>query len=328
MAHSDPGPHRYLVWLDRSRFDRALVGGKGASLSLLASLGAPVPRAVALTTQAYDDLASHLSLPDRAADVQESELEALRSAILTEKLPDSIAEAMTLAYQQFESPPGQHPSLAVRSSATAEDSASFSFAGLHDTVLGVRSLAALESSIRQCWASMWSDRAMEYRRAGNLASDHATIAVVIQEMIRADVSFVMFTADPVTDRDDRLVIAASWGLGEAVVSGVVTPDHIVVNTSGEIVEYVIGHKEHMVIDEVPPLEGARQVPVPRALRDLRALSDEQVRDIASVGRMLSGRLGYEADLEGGIADGTIYLFQARPITTHRASIISAKNAGP
>jgi pyruvate,water dikinase len=303
-----------------------LVGGKGASLSLLAALGAPVPKAAALTTDAYDDFASRLSLTGRAADVHESDLETFRSAILTEKIPESIAEAIALAYQQFESASGQHPSLAVRSSSIAEDSASFSFAGLHDTVLGVRSLAALEAATRQCWASMWSDRAVEYRRAGHIGSDHATIAVIIQAMIRVDVSFVVFTTDPVTDRDDRLVIAASWGLGEAVVSGAVTPDHIVVNRVGEIVEYVIGHKTHMVI--VPPMEGTRLVPVPKALQNLRTLSDEQVLNIAAVGRLLSGRLGYEADLEGGIADGSIYLFQARPITTHRASILPAQNPGP
>jgi pyruvate,water dikinase len=139
-------------------------------------------------------------------------------------------------------------------------------------------------------------------------------------LIQSDVSFVVFTADPVSGRDQHLVIAATWGLGEAVVSGLVVPDHVVVGPDGEVVEYTVGDKHLMVIPGARPEEGAREVPVPRALRMVPVLSDAQVTAIATMARELSPRLGYEADLEGAIAGGALYLFQARPITTLRPRV--------
>lgn len=315
MVRVAMGPHRHLVWLDQSRFDRVLVGGKGASLSQLAALGAPVPKACALTTLAYADFAASLSLPRQVAGIHESDLPRIRAEILSAPLPHCVAKAISSAYRKFETDSGPDLSLAVRSSATAEDSAAFSFAGLHDTLLGVRSLEALEASVRQCWASMWSDRALSYRRTSTTDSGTAEIAVVVQQLVRSDVSFVLFTTDPVTGSHDRLVISASWGLGEAVVSGLVTPDHIVVDPFGRVVEYSVGHKQHMIIAETYPAEGSRQVTVPRALRTMPVMTHEQASRIAEVGRVLSARLGYEVDVEGGIVNGVLHLFQARPITT-------------
>lgn len=211
--------------------------------------------------------------------------------------------------------PAGHFSLAVRSSATSEDSGTYSFAGVHDTVLGVRSHTGLEAAVRQCWASLWSDRAVEYRTAAGLDVEDCAVAVVIQHMVRPDVSFVLFTADPVTGDRDKAVITASWGLGEAVVSGLVTPDHVVVDTRGAIVRYSVGTKEYMMLEDLPPGEGIRQVMVPRVMQNACALTSEQAVEIASVGRSIAARLGYDADIEGGIVDGKVVLFQARPITT-------------
>lgn len=315
MVRSNLGPHLHLIWLDQFAYDRAIVGGKGASLSRLTALGAPVPKACALTTSGYTEFAASIPLPPRATDVCVSELPRIREVIQSAPLPESVAGAIASAYGQFETLPGAPMSLAVRSSATAEDSANFSFAGLHDTMLGVRSHTALEAAVRQCWASLWSERAFNYRKSKGLDTDIAEIAVVIQQMVRTDVSFVLFTSDPVTGSSDHLVISASWGLGEAVVSGLVNPDHIVVDPFGRVADYRVGHKQHMVIADAPPSEGARQVPVPRALQVMRVMSDEQASELAKVGRLLSARLGFEADIEGGFADGQLYLFQARPITT-------------
>lgn len=203
----------------------------------------------------------------------------------------------------------------MRSSATAEDSAAFSFAGLHDTVLDVRTLPDLEAAVKQCWASLWSERAVAYRRAGGLAADGAAIAVVVQPLVRSDVSFVVFTADSVRERDGHLVISSTWGLGEAVVSGLVVPDHVVVGPDGKIVEYAVGDKHQMVIPGAGPGDGAREVAVPRVLRTAPALTADQIAAIAAMARELRPRLGYEADLEGAFAGGALFLFQARPITT-------------
>jgi rifampicin phosphotransferase len=306
----------HLVWLDCAPASRTLVGGKGSSLSQLAALGAPVPPAFALTTHAYAQFAASLNLPRRASDVANEDLPWLRDLIMAAALPRQVAESIAHGYSAFQTLDGcEEVALAVRSSATAEDSADFSFAGLHDTVLDVRTIPAVETAVKQCWASLWSERAVAYRRAGELATNDAAIAVVVQQLIRSDVSFVVFTADPVSGCDQHLVIAASWGLGEAVVSGLVVPDHIVVGPDGQVVEYVVGDKHLMVIPGARPEDGTREVPVPRALRTMPVLSSSQASAIATLARELSPHLGYEADLEGAISGDALYLFQARPITT-------------
>lgn len=312
---SAPATVDHLVWLDRSTASRSLVGGKGASLGQLAALGAPVPPAFALTTHAYALFAGAHGLPRRVADVSEHELGGIRDAIAAEPLPSPVAEAIARGFGSFQNRLGGDIALAVRSSATAEDSASFSFAGLHDSILDVRTLPSLEAAVRQCWASLWSDRALAYRRNGGLAADDAGIAVVVQQMIRSDVSFVAFTADPVSGRESHLAIAASYGLGEAIVSGLVTPDHVVVGPDGTVVEYAIGDKAMMVIPGIDPEDGPREVPTPRALRAAPALSPEQAAAIAALTRGLAAHLGYQADFEGALAGDQIVLFQARPITT-------------
>lgn len=315
MPRSATGDQRLLVGLDQAIHSRTLVGGKGASLSQLAALGAPVPMAFALTTSAYSTFAASLGLPTHVSASILEDLPLIRSEILTARLPETISDAIAEAYGAIRAAAGPDLSLAVRSSATAEDSADFSFAGLHDSVLDVRSLAALETAVRTCWASLWSERAVTYRRAGGLATETVEIAVVIQQLVRSDVSFVVFTADPVSGNDQHVVISASWGLGEAIVSGIVTPDHIVVGPHGDVIEQTVGRKHVMVVPGEAPDEGVRQVNVPRMLQTVPVMTAGQASEIAAMARSLSGRLGYRADLEGGIAGGSISLFQARPITT-------------
>jgi pyruvate,water dikinase len=298
---------------------RALVGGKGASLSELFALGAPVPAALALTTNAYAAVATALALPRSLAEAFPADLPRIREALLAAPLPAAVSRAILAAWRRLARSAGDEVALAVRSSATAEDSAEYSFAGLHDTVLDVRSVAALDAAIRACWASLWSDRAASYREAGPLARERAEIAVVVQKLVRADVSFVVFTADPVSGNRDHAVISASWGLGEAIVSGLVTPDHIVVNGAGEVIEYTIGGKETMIIAGSSPAEGIRVVPVPRVLRGVPVMTTTKAAEIAALARSIADRLGYPADIEGGIAADAIQLFQARPITTLTAS---------
>jgi pyruvate,water dikinase len=246
----------------------------------------------------------------------EDNLARMRLITGTSPMPVSVSKAIALAYQEFEAMPGGHISLAVRSSAVTEDSGTHSFAGIHDTVLGVRSHTGLEAAVRLCWASLWSDRAAGYRAAAGLDVEDCAVAVVIQQMVRPDVSFVLFTKDPVTGDSDHVLITASWGLGEAVVSGLVTPDHILVGPGGDVVRYAVGAKEYMMLEDTPPGEGIRQVTVPRIMQDAHALSDEQVVRIAKIGRAIAGKLGYDADIEGGVVNGEVVLFQARPITTH------------
>lgn len=319
MAH-DNAFDSCLVWLHRTEAERPCVGGKAASLSRLATLGAPVPPAFALTTRVYQEFAASVSLPARASDVADADLPCVRAMIEATPLPPAIVALLQAGLDEFGWGTDAAPALAVRSSATAEDSADFSFAGLHDTVLDVRDLAGLERAVKQCWASLWSDRAVVYRRAGGLAADQAAIAVVVQALVASDVSFVVFTVDPVNGNDDHLVIAATWGLGEAVVSGLVVPDHIVLDADGTVLEYAIGDKHLMVIPGGAEGQGAREVPVPRALRSVPVLTTRQCAEIGAIARDLSRRLGFKADIEGAIEAGCLYILQARPITTLKPSM--------
>jgi pyruvate,water dikinase len=163
---------------------------------------------------------------------------------------------------------------------------------------------------------------MSYRATATLEAE-IVIAVVAQQMVRCDVSFVAFTADPVSGSEDRLLIDTAWGLGEAIVSGVVNPDHIVIGADGEIVDYRIGDKRLMVIPDDSAVDGVRAVPVPRAMSGLPALTVAQAIQIASICRSLSARLGHPADIEGGFAGDTLHIFQSRPITTLAPRVDSA-----
>ncbi len=303
-----------VVWLDGNPVERSVVGGKGASLSRLAALGAEVPPSFALTTSAYTAAARHIGIPNRATDVTACELPGIRRAIESATIPNSLREQIAAGYERLAIGGGESLAVAVRSSATAEDSADHSFAGLHETVLDVEGMTLLEEAVKRCWASLWTERAVAYRRQVELANDDSSIAVVVQRMVRSDVSFVVFTRDPIQRSSDYVIINATWGLGEALVSGLVTPDHIVVDRSNMAKEYVIGEKAMMI---VPGQNGGgtRELPVPRMLRAMKSLNEAQVNEIAVTSRLLATQLGYEADLEGGIANGKVYFFQARPITT-------------
>jgi pyruvate,water dikinase len=303
-----------VVWLDGGYLTCDLVGGKGASLSRLFSLGAPVPPAIGFTTQAYRDFASHLDLAATVRGISEGAHTAVRDLISSAQLPDPIAQTLRRGWSQLTGRIGPDSRLAVRSSAIDEDSGSHSFAGLHDTILGVRHEAEFMAAVRQCWASLWTDRAIAYRRQSGSAEDLA-IAVIAQQLVNCDVSFVAFSIDPVSGRSDHAVIDATWGLGESIVSGSVTPDHIVVGPLGDVVDYVIGDKATMIIADAASELGTRQVDVPRVMRKMPALSSDHAAMIARSARDLARQLDHPTDLEGGLVGESLHIFQARPITT-------------
>jgi phosphoenolpyruvate synthase/pyruvate phosphate dikinase len=300
-----------IVWLDGGVVSRELVGGKGASLSRLLALGAPVPPAIGFTTHAYRDFAGHLDLGRRFADVEHGLHDSLRDLILHAPLPSFVEALMRRGWSEIRDRIGPESRLAVRSSAIDEDSAEHSFAGLHDTILGVTREEEFVAAVRQCWASLWSDRAIAYRRTDGLNGDPA-IAVIAQQMVNCDVSFVAFSADPITGREDQVVINAAWGLGESIVSGTVTPDYVVVGAADQILAYTIGDKERMTIADQ---SGSRDVQVPRLMRHLPAISDETAVRIARTVRDLADRFGHPTDIEGGLVGDCLHVFQARPITT-------------
>lgn len=296
-----------------------LVGGKAANLGELTRAGFPVPQGFCVTTEAYARLARRAdlaSLLEKRTQDENASLEAsaamIRSHILATPVPPDIIEAITGAYLELDH--NEAIPVAVRSSATAEDLPFASFAGQQDTYLNVVGVEAVLDAVRRCWASLWTERAISYRSSNSI--DHRTVrlAVVIQRMVDAQVAGVLFTANPLTGARHQVVIDANPGLGEAVVSGAVNPDHFLVDAqSGQILERHLGEKQ-MVIQALPG-GGTRHIEQ-TGQSQTSCLSDEQVGKLTALGTRIEAYYGAPQDTEWAIdGAGQIWLTQARPITT-------------
>ncbi|QDY75325.1 PEP/pyruvate-binding domain-containing protein [Streptomyces qinzhouensis] len=278
----------------------ALVGGKAANLGEMLRAGLPVPPGFAVTTDAYRTVSATRELPALAP-------EAARRALLDAPVPPEVYDAIVTAYRGL----GDDVPVAVRSSATAEDLPSASFAGQQDTLLNVVGADAVVDAVRRCWASLWTDRAVAYRDTNGIAQDSVYLAVVVQTMVRSAVSGVLFTANPVTGNRRQTVLDAAPGLGEAVVSGAVNPDHFVVEGDA-IVERRPGDKRVAV--RSLPGGGTEQITV-RAAEE-PCLTDDQIHRLTALGAAVRNHFGSPQDIEWAIdTEGTLHLTQSRPITT-------------
>jgi len=276
----------------------AQAGGKGASLARMTELGLPVPEGFVVPADVLatvvDAEALRAALPDH---------EKAQAIVAAAEVPDAIVEAYAAL--------GDDPPVAVRSSACAEDSDTASYAGQQETYLYVRGAEAVRDRVRDCWASFFSERAIFYRqRKGSL--DDLGMAVVVQRMVRADVAGVLFTCDPVRGRRDRMVVEAVLGLGEAAVSGQVTPDHYILKRDGTVRKAQVSQQPIAI---VPVEAGGTEE---RELGDEggeQKLGEEQLRQLAKLGDDLEQRLGGPQDIEWALEDGSLYVLQARPVTT-------------
>ena len=314
----------YVVWFgDVGCEDHGLVGGKAASLGRLVGAGFPVPSGFTVSTEAHDEFLSAGNLVVQIKEILaatdfgdaeglERQTEQIRALIVASPIPDDVAGQVIDAYRAL----GDEPFVAVRSSGTAEDLAEASFAGLHDTYLDVKGEDAVVDALRRCWASMWTARATSYRHTGLFEQDTARLAVVVQTMVESEVSGVMFTANPLAVRTDEIVVNASWGLGEGIVSGILTPDEFVLSQSTLAVKKkTLGGKEKQVVRNPESGVGTVAVDVPAALRAQLALSDEAVRELADLGRRVMDFYGgLPQDIEWAFADGAFHLLQSRPVT--------------
>ncbi|MGH3752235.1 MAG: PEP/pyruvate-binding domain-containing protein [Pseudonocardiaceae bacterium] len=283
-----------------------VVGGKAANLGELIRAGFPVPPGFCVTTAAYQQVADAV---DPGAQDTGQLAEHARAAILAAPVPAAVADAVDRAYHAL----GDDVAVAVRSSATAEDLPWASFAGQQDTYLNIVGSDAVLDAVRRCWASLWTDRAVSYRTTNGI--DHATVrlAVVVQLMVEPQVAGVLFTANPVTGHRGHTVIDASPGLGEAVVSGAVNPDHFVVDAAGPVLERRLGDKR-VVVHSLPG-GGTEQVTRP-ADAEQPCLSDGQIRDLTAWGQRVQAHYGAPQDIEWAVdSAGALWLTQARPITT-------------
>jgi phosphohistidine swiveling domain-containing protein len=301
--------------------DVALAGGKGANLGELNRAGLPVPAGFVLTTTAYDAFVEsngigseivRLATGTRAdgPTAFEEDADKIRALFFGGKVPEKMVEEIRASYEK--SNEDGEMAVAVRSSATAEDLAGASFAGQQETFLNVRGAEALMEAVKDCWASLWTARAMAYRVRQDIDPATVSLAVVVQSMVEAEAAGVIFTANPANGHRNEAAIGAAWGLGESVVSGAVTTDDIVVEkSSGRVISRETANKEVMTVyTEI----GTDERPVPEARRRQPVLDDETAAKLARYGARIEDHYGTPQDIEWALSNGELFVLQARPIT--------------
>jgi pyruvate,water dikinase len=315
--------------------DRPAVGGKGASLGELARAGIRVPDGCVVTTGAFERFLTavdpsgairtaggQLSAQDHPAIVQLGE--EIRARIESASLPADLQSAITTHYQELNgAPENSNCPVAIRSSATSEDSAEASFAGLQDTYLWVRGADSVIHHVRKCWASLYSVESLSYRRRLNLPEEGLAMGVVVQQMIDSRCSGVMFTRSPTTGDRSVVVLEAGWGLGSAIVSGEVTPDKYVVSkVTGEIVQRTVSTKlrEHL---PSPDGAGVSDQEVPADRRNIPCLSDEEIHALVKIARQVERHYASPQDIEWAVscnhpANENLFILQSRPETVWAA----------
>ena len=309
-----------------SRSDVPTAGGKGANLGEMARAGFPVPPGFVVTVDAYrrfyqtsgiaDEVAARLSRLNADDPVQLRDAsEALQASVRRARVPDDVRQAIVQAYEALSRSQGvEQESVAVRSSATAEDTAQFSFAGMFQSFLNVRGTDELIRRVKECWASVFGARVLFYRVKQGVSGEEL-IAVIVQKMINAEKSGVLFTVDPATNDPKTLVIEAAWGLGEVVVGGQVTPDRYEVDKESlAMVRKEIGRKGFMLVRDEATGESVR-VDLPEEKATAQVLTEQEVRALAELGKRDEAHYGAPQDAEWAVEKGSIYMVQTRAVTT-------------
>jgi pyruvate,water dikinase len=297
----------------------AAVGGKGASLGELARAGLAVPPGFVVTVDAFAAAMTVID-PSGALRAELSALDAadrtgiaasaarLRALVTAAPLPDDVYAAIAVAYAELGTGGSAteilvNTDVAVRSSATVEDSAEASFAGLQDTYLGVVGIPSVHDHVCRCWASLYNDESVAYRRRLRLPEAGVSMAVVVQRMVAPRAAGVMFTRSPVTGDRSVVAIEATWGLGSALVSGDVTPDAFIISkVTGEITTRRVAPKIkiHSYLSNGP---GVTVSDTPISLRDRPSLTDDEIRALAAIGRQVEAHYGIPQDIEWALLDG-------------------------
>ncbi len=326
----------YIKWFDEiSSNDLNLVGGKGLHLGEMYKIGMPVPPGFVVITKAFDEFLERTGIGKKIDEIIENtnvddtqELlensKKIKELIISQEIPYHIKKEIEEAYRQlsYSSEIRQEKALeliaagremalvAVRSSAQAEDLPTASFAGQQATFLNVKGVRDVVEATKKCWASLYEPRAIFYRAKNNVTK--SSIAVVIQRMVNSEKSFIVFTVDPVTG-ENNIIIEATWGLGEEIVSGAVEPDHYVVSRDGKILKKKIGKKTKMKVRDYAT-DRTIEVNVPESKVFAQVLTEEEISRIASYALQLEKYYGKPQDIEGAIEKNKIYIVQTRPIT--------------
>ncbi|MDE2988273.1 MAG: phosphoenolpyruvate synthase [Chloroflexota bacterium] len=319
---------QHIVWFaEVGRDDVPLVGGKGANLGELTQADIPVPPGFVVTTRAYREFINHSGLDHvlrrilHGLNVDDDDqlnatADAVQHAIEQAEMPATMQQEITAAYAEL----GEGP-VAVRSSATAEDLAEASFAGQQATFLNIEGGVNVVEAVQRCWASLFEARAIFYREQAGWGHLDVDLAVPVQRMVQSESSGVMFTVDPITNDHNRVVIEAAFGLGEAVVGGLVSPDHYEVDKAADqILERQIFTQDRRLVrspdGRLDPEHGANVwQDLSESDGSMAKLSDEQIVELTTIGKRIESHYRSPQDIEWGWADNQFYLLQTRPITT-------------
>ncbi|MGE5138278.1 MAG: PEP/pyruvate-binding domain-containing protein [Rudaea sp.] len=315
----------WILTFQSNETDLARAGGKGTNLAALARAGQNVPPGFIVSTAAYRAFVESCGLQPRILDLATGASSAdpvslegtsaeIRGLFESCQMPSEIQLAIVQAYRALgseQSSEMNQAAVAVRSSATAEDLPGLAFAGQQDTFLNVIGEQQVTEAVKKCWSSLWTSRAMAYRARNGITPGEVALAVVVQTMILAESAGVLFTANPLSGRRDEIVMDASYGLGEAVVSGQVEPDHFVVDSVGwRIVERHIGAKAMAIL----PAEGGGTRKVTREGSG-QALPDARILDLARTAQKIATNFGSPQDIEWAVQGGQTFILQSRPITS-------------
>jgi len=314
-----------ILWFEEvSKKDIPLVGGKGANLGELTSARIPVPPGFIVTSSAYYTFLEQSFLTDKIRELLEAlnhhdsrELqqvsEKIQNLILNSSVPREIDLQIREAYQKLGS-----GLVAVRSSATAEDLPDASFAGQQSTFLNISGADNVVDAVKACWASLFNARAIFYRAEQNFDHFKVGIAVPVQQMVQSQASGVLFTVEPITSDRNKIVIEAVFGLGEAIVSGEVTPDLFIVDKEKlQILEKKINRQEWQLIKNPSGENGTHNIksPIPEHLQNTQKISDEEIIELAALGKRIEEHYNFPQDIEWAKENGKIFITQARPVTT-------------
>lgn len=324
---------KQIVWFNEiDKDDIGLVGGKGANLGEMASTDLPVPNGFIVTSGAYfqflkeNNLEKIIKEASKEIDLEQPETvnraaNKVKPAIKKGKISEELAKEIISAYAKLGSLL-KNSYVAIRSSATAEDLPTASFAGQQETFLNVKGEANVVEKVRDCWASLFEPRSIFYRQQNNFDHLKVGIAVVVQKMIDADVSGVMFTIDPITNEKNRIVIEAVYGLGEFIVQGKVIPDKYVVDRRNfDIISRDIA-KQTVQLTKVGSLN--KQTRVPKKLQTKRKLTDKQIIELAKLGKKIHQHYFFPQDIEWILLKDKFFVVQTRPVTTIKGEKKPAK----
>ena len=298
--------------------DAAIAGGKGASLGEMTRAGIPVPPGFVVLAQAFDRFLEETDLTQEveaelnrvnAEDIASVERASrvLHALILNAKFPDDLTQEVT---QSFETLGAEF--VAVRSSATAEDSSAASWAGELESYLNTTNATLIEN-IKKCWASLFTPRAIVYRNEKGLRATHVAVAVVVQKMVQSEIAGITFTVHPVTEDPNQMIIEACWGLGEMIVGGMVTPDAYVIDKrDGTLIDVNVSSQEKMLVRGT---NGNEFVPIGPDKQEAQKIGASQIRALGDICMRIEKHYGFPCDIEWAMEKGEFFIVQSRPITT-------------